>query len=89
MNRELLDVWGVVGRCIVLVKMPRFVLLHLLSLLKHRTKQTARETFADLLIDRLAPWQELNANDASCIEEETQSCYFSDKNRILVHLHVF
>ena len=69
LGQELPDAQGVVSRCIVVVKQPRFVLPQLSSLLAHWAKQTPQDLFVDLLIDRLALWQKLTMDDASDIEE--------------------
>ena len=57
LSQELPDAQGVVSRCIVVVKQPRFVLPQLSSLLVHWAKQKPQDLFVDLLIDRLALWQ--------------------------------
>ena len=62
----------VVSRCIVVVKQPRFILPQLSSFLAHWAKQKPQDLFVDLLIDRLALWQELTVDDASDIEERDQ-----------------
>ena len=72
LGQELPDAQGVVSRCIVVVKQPRFVLPQLSSLLAHWAKQKLQDLFVDLLTDRLALWQKLTVDDASDIEEHDQ-----------------
>ena len=63
LRQELPDAQGIVSRCIVVVKQPRFVLPQLSSLLAHWANP--QDLFVTLLIDRLALWQELTVVDAS------------------------
>ena len=63
LGQELPDAEGVVSRCIVVVKQPRFVLPQLSSLLAHWAKQKPQDLFVDLLTDRLALCQEFTVDD--------------------------
>ena len=72
LGQELPDAQGIVSRCTVVVKQPRFVLPQLSSLLMHWAKQKPQDLFVDLLIDRLALWQEPTVDNASDIKEHDQ-----------------
>ena len=69
LGQELPDAQGSVSRRVVMVKHPRVVLPQLLPLLAHWTKQMLQYLFVDMLVDRLALWQELAVDDAPHIEE--------------------
>ena len=62
--QELPDIQGVVSRCIVVVKLPQFVLSQLSSLLVHRLKYILQDLLVDLLPYCLALLQELIVHSA-------------------------
>ena len=62
--QDLPDIQGVVSRCIVMVKLPQFVLSQLSSLLAHRQKYILQDLLVDLLPYCLALLQELIVHSA-------------------------
>ena len=90
LGQELPDAQGIVIRCIVVVKQPGLVLPQLSSLLAPWAKQKLQDLFVNLLIDRLALWQEPTVDHASHIEERDQrdfdfwfwlSCFLRPRQR--------
>ena len=74
LGQESLDAQGVVSRCIVVANYlyPRFVLPQRLSYFAHWADYRLQDLPVDLLIDRLALWQNLPVDDSPYIEKGDQ-----------------